>query len=143
MEEVSSGEEESPHEAATLFPRTFSTSALRIKGKFSFWERLHSSPTGGRFGGSYGIGPGLVSGYVTCVSAGKTKSFSWNTPCVSVTHVSNNTLLTLVPVILQSVSFRAGYIRVVFFPPLTPYQILCCPCYSAGAERSAITLIIL
>lgn len=64
MDEVSSGEEESAHESATLFPRTFSTSALRIKGKFSFWERLHSSPTGGRFGGSYGIGPGLVSGYV-------------------------------------------------------------------------------
>lgn len=24
-------------------PRTFSTSALRIKEKYSFWERLHSS----------------------------------------------------------------------------------------------------
>lgn len=31
--------------------RTFSTSALRIKGKFSFWERLHSCPTSGRYGG--------------------------------------------------------------------------------------------
>lgn len=72
MDEVGSGEEDTstPHGSPPkLFPRTFSTSALRIKGKFSFWERLHSSPTGGRFGASYGIGPGLVSGYVMFIAA--------------------------------------------------------------------------
>jgi len=66
-----------------IFPRTFSTSALRIKGKYSFWERLHFSPVegedrpgspGGRYsrgGGSGSYSPSvgspssLISGYVT------------------------------------------------------------------------------
>lgn len=30
-----------------LLPRTFSTSALRIKARYSFWERLHSTPASG------------------------------------------------------------------------------------------------
>jgi hypothetical protein len=36
-----------------MIPRTLSTSALRIKQRYSFWERLHSSPrkSGASFSG--------------------------------------------------------------------------------------------
>jgi hypothetical protein len=30
-----------------MIPRTLSTSALRIKPRYSFWERLHSTPRKG------------------------------------------------------------------------------------------------
>lgn len=46
MSKINECESEGGH-----LPRTFSTSALRIKQKYSFWERLHSASTSFRDSG--------------------------------------------------------------------------------------------
>lgn len=63
MEPHSKEHSPSPDPGHELLPRTFSTSALRIKARYSFWERLHSTPVGGRSPdpGS----PGILGGWVS------------------------------------------------------------------------------